>query len=62
MAIYRLEYRAAVDTVQRVVTRYLWVVGVFFFFLVVILNTRITSAYAESAQDFFKWLMWGLLL
>jgi hypothetical protein len=60
--LYRLEHRSAVDTVQRAVTRYLWVVGVFIFFLVVILNTRVTSAYAEGAQDSFKWLMWALLL
>lgn len=62
VAIYGLEYGAAVDTVQHTVSRYLWVIGVFMIFLLVILNTRITSVYTEEAQDIFKWLMWGLLL
>ena len=57
VAIYGLEYRAAVDDVQRSVGRYLWVVGVFIGFLIVILNTRITSAYSAVAVDSFKWLM-----
>jgi hypothetical protein len=61
LTIYGLEYRAAVDTVQRTVNRYLWVVAVFIFFLLVILNTRITAAYTEEAQDAFKWMMWVLL-
>ena len=60
--IFGLSYQAAVDTVQRAVARFLWVVAVFMLFLVVILNTRITTAYAEAAQEFFKWLMWVLLL
>ena len=59
VAIYGLEYRAAVDDVQRSVGRYLWVVGVFIGFLIVILNTRITSAYSAVAVDSFKWLMSG---
>jgi hypothetical protein len=61
VAIYGLEHREAVDTVHRMVNRYLWVVGVFILFLIVILNTRITSAYADTAQDFFKGLMWVFL-
>ncbi len=61
VAIYGLEHQEAVDTVQSTVNRYLWVVGVFILFLIVILNTRITAAYAEEAQDSFKWLMWALL-
>ncbi|MGH2935049.1 MAG: hypothetical protein ACRDL2_11125 [Gaiellaceae bacterium] len=60
--IFRLTYEDAVGTVQRAVGRYLWVVAVFMLFLVVILNTRITTAYADTAQEFFKWLMWVLLL
>lgn len=61
VAIYDLAYREAVDTVQRMVSRYLWVVGVFMIFVVVILNTRITSVFTEESQDAFKWLMWVLL-
>lgn len=61
VAIYGLEHQEAVDTVHRSVNRYLWVVGVFILFLIVILNTRITAAYAETAQDFFKGLMWVFL-
>ncbi len=60
-AIYGLQYQAAVDSLQRTIKRYLWVVGVFVFFLVVILNTRITTVYSEAAQDYFKWFMWFLL-
>ena len=62
VAIYGLEYREAIDTVQRAVARYLWVVGVFLLFLIVMLNTRITSAYSEVAQDSFKLLMWAFAL
>ena len=47
---------------QRAVTRYLWVVGVFLLFLIVMLNTRITSAYSEVAQDSFKPLTWAFAL
>jgi hypothetical protein len=61
VAIYGLEYRAAVDVVQRTVGSYLWVVGVFLAFVIVLLNTRITSAYSDAAVDIFKWMMWGLL-
>lgn len=61
VAIYGLEYRAAVDVVQRAVGSYLWVVGVFLGFLIVLLNTRITSAYSDAAVDIFKWMMWGFL-
>jgi hypothetical protein len=61
VAIYGLEYRAAGDVVQRAVGRYLWVVGVFVGFLIVLLNTRITSAYSAAAVDIFKWMMWGFL-
>lgn len=60
--LYGLAYRDAVDQVQRMVSRYLWVVGVFMVFMVIILNTRITSIFTETAQDSFKWLMWVLLL
>lgn len=61
VALYDLAYREAVDTVQRMVSRYLWVVGVFMIFVVIILNTRITSVFTEESQDAFKWLMWVLL-
>jgi len=60
--LYGLAYRDAVDHVQRMVSRYLWVVGVFMVFMVIILNTRITSIFTEAAQDSFKWLMWVLLV
>jgi hypothetical protein len=61
VAIYGLDYRSAVDVVQRTVGRYLWVVGVFIVFLIVLLNTRITDAYSAAAVDIFKIMMWGLL-
>lgn len=60
--LYSLAYRDAVDHLQRLVSRYLWIVGVFMVFMIVILNTRITSIFTETAQDSFKWLMWMLLL
>jgi hypothetical protein len=60
--IYDLEYREATDTVQHAVTRYLWVVGVFLMFLIVVLNTRITAAYSAAAQDSFKIFMWVFAL
>jgi hypothetical protein len=44
------------------VARYLWVVGVFILFLIVILNTKITLAFADAAQDIFKWMMFGFLV
>ena len=44
------------------VRRYLWVVGVFVFFLMIVVNTRITRAYDQVSQDIFKWFMWGLLV
>lgn len=59
--IYSLDYQGAIDTVERMVSRYLWVVGVFMIFVIVILNTHITSVFTEEAQDAFKWLMWALL-
>jgi hypothetical protein len=61
VGIYGLAYREAVDSVQRMVSRYLWVVGVFMIFIIVILNTRITAVFTEESQDAFKWLMWALL-
>jgi len=60
-ALYSLAYRGAIETLQRIVSRYLWVIGVFMMFLIVILNTRITSVFTEESQDAFKWLMWILL-
>lgn len=62
VAIYGLEYREAVDIVRSAVRRYLWVVGVFVFFLMIVVNTRITRAYDQVSQDIFKWFMWGLLV
>ena len=58
--IYGLAYRETLDAVQRMVSRYLWVVGVFMLSIIVILNTRITSSFTEESQDAFKWLMWVL--
>ena len=60
-SLYDLDYQAAADAVQSMVGRYLWVVGVFMVFMIIILNTRITSVFTEEAQDSFKWLMWILL-
>jgi hypothetical protein len=60
-ALYSIEHRSAADVVTRMVSRYLWVVGVFITFVIVLLNTRITSVFTEESQDVFKWLMWGLL-
>jgi orotidine-5'-phosphate decarboxylase len=59
--IYGLAYRESLDAVQRMVSRYLWVIGVFMLSIIVILNTRITSSFTEESQDAFKWLMWVLL-
>lgn len=59
--LFSLDHRAATDTVTRMVSRYLWVVGVFMVFVIVLLNTRITSVFTEESQDAFKWLMWALL-
>lgn len=59
--LFSLDHRAATDTVTRMVSRYLWVVGVFMVFVIVLLNTRITSVFTEESQDAFKWLMWVLL-
>lgn len=60
-ALYSLAYRGATETLQRIVSRYLWVIGVFMMFVIVILNTRITSVFTEESQDAFKVLMWVLL-
>lgn len=62
LVYYQLEYHEAVSIVQTIVNRYLWVVGTFMVFLIVMLNTKITTIFTEEAQDFFKWLMWLLLL
>jgi hypothetical protein len=59
--IYNLAYRESLDAVQRMASRYLWVVGVFMVSIMVILNTRITSSFTEESLDAFKWLMWVLL-
>ena len=60
--VFRLTYQEGVDLTQRTVSRYIWVVAVFVLFVIVILNTKITSVFAQESQDAFKWLMWGLLL
>ncbi|MEK7315596.1 MAG: hypothetical protein AAB011_05400 [Candidatus Eisenbacteria bacterium] len=60
--IYSLAYRESLDAIQRMVSRYLWVIGVFMISIIVILNTRITSSFTEESQDAFKWLTWLLLV
>lgn len=59
--LFAIAHRGATDLVTRMVSRYLWVVGVFMVFVIVLLNTRITSVFTEESQDAFKWLMWVLL-
>nr|MEE4268664.1 hypothetical protein [Candidatus Krumholzibacteria bacterium] len=62
LAFFQLEYREAIALVQDIVNRYLWVVGIFMVFLIIMLNTKITTIFTEEAQDSFKYLMWALLL
>lgn len=62
LAFFQLEYREAITSVQEIVNRYLWVVGTFMVFLIIMLNTIITTIFTEEAQDSFKYLMWALLL
>lgn len=61
LVYYRIEYQESIATIQQVVNRYLWVVGTFMVFLIIVLNTQITTIFTEEALDFFKWLMWLLL-
>ena len=61
VALYDLAHKDALDAIQRMVNRYLWVIGVFMIFVVVILNTRITAVFTDESQDAFKWLMWCLV-
>lgn len=62
LAYFHLEYQESISIVKVIVNRYLWVVGTFMVFLIIMLNTRITTIFTKEAQDYFKWIMWLLLM
>jgi len=59
--LYRYEYHEKAEVITEMVGKLIWVVGIFIVFVIVMLNTHLSSIYTETAKDIFKLVMLLLL-